>query len=38
MFWLDNDIYNLFNMMHRILQLNCLAIEKNIVINNAELF
>lgn len=37
-FWPDDGVYNLFNAVHRVLRLDRLAIERDIVVNNAELF
>lgn len=32
--WPDNGIYNLFNLVHRVLRLNYLAIKRNVVMNH----
>lgn len=37
-FELDNDIYHLFNTMHKILKIDNLIFERDIVMNNTEFF
>lgn len=37
-FWPKNSIYDLINIMHRILRLNNLIIEQNIIINYTKFF
>lgn len=38
MFWLDDSIYDFFNIMHKILRLDCLTIERNIIMNHMKFF